>query len=183
MWWIFGGLAALLLTQKQTIVDKVDEMTDAWTRFDDLFKKYGAQYAVDWKWLKAIALNESDLGREKSVARGLGFPSDIEGSKSRDGLSWGLMQVTVRTAREMDPTATAEKLNNPEYSVKLAAQYISSLGRFFNLGDAQRTEWIIKSYNQGPGNSLKEKRGEIDGYAEEYWERFQRNINRVEESL
>jgi len=183
MWWVFGAFAAFLFSQKQVIADKVEEMSDSWTRFDSLFKKYGNEYDVDWKWLKAIALNESSLGAEKSVARGLEVPSDVEGSKSSDGLSWGLMQVTVKTAQGLDKTASPEKLNDPDFSIRLAAQYLSSLGDYFTLSDTRRTEWIVKSYNQGPGNSLKEKKGLIAGYAQEYWNRFQRNLTRVEENL
>lgn len=151
----------------------------SWTRFDSLFKKYGEKHKVPWQWLKAIALNESDLGRERSVKRGLEKPYDIEGSKSFDGLSWGLMQVTIRTARELDPTATEVKLNNPEYSINLGAMYISKVSRYFSTLDPRYTEWVIKSYNQGPGNTQKEIKGQIKGYAGEYWERFQRNLKRV----
>lgn len=151
-----------------------------WTRFDDLFKKWSAIYGIDWRWAKAICLNESNLGREKSVARGLAAPSDIEGSKSYDGLSWGLMQVTLRTAREMDPTATAEKLNNAEYSIKLGCEYLGKLAKMFSRVEIRYLEWVIKSYNQGPGNTRKERDGLTKGYTGDYWPRFQRNLERVE---
>ena len=154
-----------------------------WEKFDPLFKKYGARYNVPWTWLKAIALNESSLGTERSVARGIENPNDVEGSKSYDGLSWGLMQVTLTTAREMDPTATQQKLNNPEYSIDLAARYLSKLATMFSRVDARFTEWVIKSYNQGPGNSRKERDGKSNGFAHEYWARFQRNLEKVEATV
>lgn len=176
---IFG----FMLFFKDEITETVEvNLPGNWERFDSLFKKYGSAYGVPWTWLKAVCLNESNLGAAKSVARGLASPSDIEGSKSSDGLSWGIMQVTLRTARELDPAATQEKLNNPEYSIKLSAQYFKKLSSLFSKIDLRYTEWVIKSYNQGPGNTKKEIAGTSSGFAQEYWNRFQRNLTRVEES-
>lgn len=149
---------------------------DAWRKFDALFKKYGATFGVDWKTLKAIALNESSLGTYPSVALGIREPSSVNASKSQDGLSWGLMQVTISTARTLDPLATAEKLNDPEYSIRLAAAYLKQLQSMFS-----QLEWVVKSYNQGPGNSQKERSGQSKGFADEYWARFQRNLKLVNE--
>lgn len=156
---------------------------DLFTQFDSLFKKYASQYALDWKLLKAIAMNESGLGvhpngMEPSVARGIQNPADVEGSKSSDGKSWGLMQMTLPTARDYDPTATSEKLNNPEYSIRLSAQFVAWLTVQFKTETTRKMEWIVKSYNQGRGNTAKEMRGGT-GYAGPYWERFQRNYNRL----
>jgi len=180
---ICGVIAAgFLVFFRREIGEKVEENLDSWNRFDALFQKYGNIHGVPWMWLKAICLNESSLGAAKSVARGLSVPSDIEGSKSSDGLSWGIMQVTLRTARELDPTATQEKLNNPEYSINLSAKYIKKLTSLFSKLDLRYTEYVIKSYNQGPGNTRKEISGATSGYAGEYWERFKRNLKRVEEN-
>ena len=164
-------------------VELVDEALPAWRKFDALFQRSGSDYGVNWAWLKAIALNESDLGREKSVERGLNFPLDIDGSKSSDGKSWGLMQVTLSTAKTMDPGATPIKLNNAAYSVNLAARYIQTLMGYFPKSDPRYLEWVVKSYNQGPGNTNKEKSGVGGGYANEYWARFQRNLKRVEGAI
>jgi membrane-bound lytic murein transglycosylase MltF len=176
---VIGGLL-VANESKAAVPPTPSSQPNPWTRFDALFKKYAQIYGVKWTWLKAIALNESDLGREKSVARGLANAKDIEGSKSSDGKSWGLMQVTLTTARTMDPLATAEKLNDPEYSISLAANYLSQLNRRFAFIDPRHDEWTIKSYNQGPGNTDKEKAGSIKGYAQEYWERWKRNLTRAE---
>lgn len=182
IYYVFGvAVLGLIALSKNRIVEEVDavQAQDNWTKFDKWFKLYGAQYGVDWQWLKAIAMNESSLGTAKSVALGMVSPYDIENSKSYDGLSWGLMQVTIKTARGLDPVATEVKLNDPEYSIKLAAKYIGQLQKMFPMVDSRYQEWVIKSYNQGPGNSKKERDGKIDGYAQEYWERFQRNLERV----
>ncbi|MFN3453525.1 MAG: transglycosylase SLT domain-containing protein [Pseudobdellovibrio sp.] len=147
--------------------------------FDVLFKKYASQYGLDWKMLKAICMNESSLGTHPSVVRGMNNPSDIEGSKSSDGKSWGIMQVTVTTARDFDSSATAEKLNNPEYSVRVASMFLQWVSARFKTTDPQRVEWIVKSYNQGVGNTQKEMSGSIAGYASEYWERYKRNYSKI----
>lgn len=162
----------------------VIRLSENWDKFDHLFVKYGAQYQVPWTHLKAIALNESSLGMAKSVARGLVAPSDVEGSKSSDGKSWGLMQLTLPTAQGFDRSATPEKLNNPEYSVKLAAQLLAQLRDTFSMFDGRYLEWVIKSYNQGPYHTKNEMKGQISNpswhlHVEEYWNRFQRNLKKV----
>lgn len=178
-----AAIVGVLFFNKERAVEEVNSMQaqlgSNWNRFDSLFKKYASLNDIPWEWLKAIALNESSLGNHPSVRRGLEVPSDIEGSKSDDGKSWGLMQVTVTTARDMDPLATSEKLNNAEYSIKLAAQYLKWLKRYFPDGSSRQVEWLIKSYNQGAGNSIKERDGKSTGFAAEYWSRFVRNLERV----
>ncbi|MBX2986487.1 MAG: transglycosylase SLT domain-containing protein [Bdellovibrionaceae bacterium] len=158
--------------------------SNIFTAFDALFQKYAKQNGLDWKMLKAIAMNESGLGvaangLEASVARGLANPNDVEGSKSSDGKSWGLMQVTVTTAKDFDSSATPQKLNDPEYSIRIAAEFIAWLTKQFPTSEPRYTEWVVKSYNQGRGNSAKERRGEIAGYAGVYWDRYLRNYAKI----
>ena len=154
-------------------------MMENWTKFDALFKQYGSKYLVEWRWLKAIAMNESSLGTNKSVALGMANPNNVMGSTSHDGKSWGLMQLTCKTAKTLDMLATPEKLNNPEYSIDLAAQYVSQLKKMFRPNDPRYTEWVIKSYNQGPGNTKNEMIGKSSGFAGEYWRRFKQNLDLV----
>ena len=147
-----------------------------WNRFDDLFKKYGEKFGVDWKWLKAICMNESSLGTNASVAIGLASPKNVTGSQSKDGKSWGLMQLTISTAKSLDMLVTPEKLNQPEYSIDLCAQYVSQLKKMFKPGDPRYTEWVIKSYNQGPGNTKNEMIGKGGNFDPGYWKQFQQNL-------
>jgi membrane-bound lytic murein transglycosylase MltF len=167
------GVLALATKAKNTVEDAVTANSDYFTKWDGLFKLYGSD---DWKILKAIAMNESSLGEHPSVKRGIQIPQDIEGSKSQDGKSWGLMQITITTARDFDTDATAVALNNPEYSVRLAARLLRSLKRQFD-----KTEYVVKAYNQGAGNTRAEIAGKHGGYANEYWERFQRNFRIINE--
>lgn len=154
-------------------------MNKNWNKFDDLFKKYSVRYSVPFNWLKAICMNESALGLAPSVAIGIKAPYDIEASKSSDGKSWGIMQMTLPTAKDFDAGATPEKLNNPEYSVDLAARFLKYLMSQFSQIDPRYAEYVLKSYNQGAGNTRKEiKTGK--GYADEYWTRIKRHLTKIE---
>jgi membrane-bound lytic murein transglycosylase MltF len=161
---------------KDKVEDEITAASSSFTQFDDLFKQYGFASGVDWKWLKAICMNESSLGENASVKRGLQNPSDIEGSKSQDGKSWGLMQLTLATAGDYSSSPTVQDLNNPEFSIRVAARFISWLQKQFPSIESRYVEWVIKSYNQGRGNTAKERAGTSPGYAQAYWERFQRNL-------
>lgn len=151
------GLVAASLSAKGSETKPV-AISD-WNKYDSLFKKYAVSYP--WQWLKAIALNESDLGRNALVKAG---------KVSSDGKSWGLMQLTMPTARDFDKNATIDKLNNAEYSIDLASQYIYFLYRKYG-GDERK---IIMSYNQGQGNTDRGKE-----YAAGYYEKFKKNLERT----
>jgi len=144
-------------------------------KYDELFKKYGAMYSVEWKMLKRFSWIESNTGLNSRVAKGILNPKDIEGSKSYDGLSWGLMQMTLTTAKDYDKTATAEKLNNPAYAIDLSARHIKMLKMLFS-----NERDVVMAYNQGQGNQKKflatEKSGTLltNQYpqARDYWNKF-----------
>lgn len=142
--------------------DQVGDQVDSFFQYDSLFLKWGKTYGVPPSWLKAIAMNESQLGQDERVKNG---------QVSTDGKSWGLMQVTLRTAQlDLDPAATPAKLNDPAYSIRLASIYLSRLYKTFR-GDQRK---VIMSYNQGPGNTQAGKE-----YAADYYARFQRNLERI----
>jgi len=135
---------------------------DWFVKYDSLIKAKSKKYNLPWKWIKAVALNESRLGTASSVAWGLVHPSDIEKSKSSDGKSWGLMQLTLPTAREMvGAPITASYLNNAENSLELGARYLSQM---YNLGLKQSVvpakEFMFRAYNGGPG-FLKTNMGKV----------------------
>lgn len=139
------------------------------TRFDFLFSKYGNESGVDPKWLKAICMNESDLGENPLVK---------SGRVSSDGKSKGIMQLTEPTANDFEP-CSLDDLNDPDRSVRIAAKFVAWLQGRFETVDLRYTEWVIKSYNQGVGNTQKERAGKIGGYADEYWARWQRNYSKL----
>lgn len=168
--------AGLVFFQREALADVImsSSLKDNLKRWEPLFKAKASKYGLDWTWLAAIAWNESSLGSNSRVARGLEDPNDVEGSKSSDGLSWGLMQVTLKTAQGLRPGTTVADLNNPDVSVELAAKYLSQmLARY--KGDLARA---VKAYNQGPGN--EDKRAT---YADEYLNRFTDHLGRVLEMV
>lgn len=117
-------------------------------QWDSLIKHYAQIYGVPWRWIKAVCLIESDLGRNPRVAKGLQNPHDVEASKSSDGLSWGLMQVTLPTARGLaGRTISAEELNNPDTCMDLGVHLLSQNIARFGLDDR---ESVIRAYNGGP---------------------------------
>lgn len=120
---------------------------DPFFEWDDLIKKYSNEYKVPFEWIKAVMLTESSLGQARSVKRGLENPSDVEGSKSSDGKSWGLMQTTIPTSRMFEPGVTAVQLNDPETSIRIGVKYLAWLISKKGMNE----ELVIRSYNGGPG--------------------------------
>ncbi len=176
-----GVIAALLFSktaaaqQAITVASAPKAGTESWTRFDALYKKYGAQYGVNWKWLKAIALNESSNGTNSRVALGIREPAN-KASVSYDNKSWGLMQFVVATANDRIPGTTYIDLNNPEYSIKLGAMhFVWMMKQFPNEAPDSLLKKIVLSYNQGVGNTKNGK-----DYTGEYYPRFMRNLALVE---
>lgn len=145
----FGVIAFIVLSYKGgTIVsDSNTSQSDEFFKWDSLIRKYSKVNQVPWRWVKAVMWNESNLGLARSVAIGLKEPSNVEDSASYDGLSWGLMQTTVSTSRELFPNVTEIDLNNPETSIKIGTAYLAKLYRRFK-GDQEST---IRAYNGGPG--------------------------------
>lgn len=140
------GIGFLFYSKETAVNDTVNNS------YDGLFQKYGAQYGINWKILKRIAWIESKIGTYRSVRDGITNPSDTVKSASQDGKSWGIMQVTIPTARDYDGAATAVKMNNPEYSIKIGAQHLGFLKkRYFPTSERD----LVMAYNQGQGNQLR----------------------------
>jgi len=141
-------------------------------RYDALFKTAAKKYNIPWEWIKAVAIIESRLGEASSVKRGLENPDDTEGSKSSDGLSWGIMQVTLRTAQELRPGTMVRDLNNPQISIDLGAKYLGKMYTYF-LGNEENT---IRAYNGGPGWNKSEKGRSMTAV---YYSRFKKALDEV----
>lgn len=127
-------------------------------RFDHLFKKYASRESINWLWLKAIAWNESTIGNNARV---------LTGQVSSDGKSWGIMQLTLPTARQFAPNITIEKLNDPDTSIDIASRLLAWLLVEFK-GDLSKA---VKAYNQGIGNTKNGK-----NYADSYFAKFQTHL-------
>jgi len=157
--WMLGGgiaLAGLTLLFKDPIEMGVQAVTDspAFTKWDGLIKQKAAAYKIPWRWMKVIILNESSNGQNKRVLAGLADPKDVEGSKSSDGKSWGLFQITLPTAKAlMKREVTPIELNNPDLSAELCAKLLKELIGRYGLD----FEKVMRDYNGGPNanNPLK----------------------------
>ena len=171
---IFASVLTAILIGKSAEA-KPDGKTQVseFNAWDSLIQKYSSRSGVPWKWVKAIMIIESDLGRAPSVKRGLLSPDDVNGSKSSDGKSWGLMQVTLPTARQFESSVTEAGLNDPEISVRIGCKYIAYL---YKLKNKDR-EAVVRSYNGGPGY-LKTARGISDTPG--YYVKFLRALAQVE---
>ena len=146
LWGVFLLLGAGLLLKDSA--SAAVSGSDAYNRFDELYKRFGKQYKVPWRWIKAIAVIESNQGAARSVAHGLENPQDESGSTSSDGKSWGIMQVTLSTARWLEgQQITTAYLNDAENSIRLGTKYLQYLISVFGYD----SEKVSRGYNGGPG--------------------------------
>ena len=93
-------------------------------------------------------------------------------SKSSDGKSWGLMQVTLATARQFESAVTPVALNNPEVSVRLAAKYIAWVKRNYSPD----LEFVVRAYNGGPA---WQKTVLGPAWTLAYWNKFKINYEKA----
>ena len=151
--------------------------SDISNKYDLLFIKHANAYGFDWKILKRIAWIESRIGEYKSVKLGISNPKNIKDSVSYDGLSWGIMQTTLATSRDYDATANEEKLNNPDYSIKIGAAHYAFLRRSY---PTFKERDLVMSYNHGQGNQLRFLQKEKEGtllpteyfWGRDYWSKY-----------
>ncbi len=107
--------------------------------YDQIFKAAGKKSGLDWRLIAAIAYVESH------------FDADV---KSWAG-ALGIMQVMPRTATSHGYTP-AEMLN-PTKCVDVAVKTLSDLNSMFEKripDPAERENFILASYNSGPGHIL-----------------------------
>lgn len=126
------------------------------TTYDELFKKYASRYGLDWKMLKAIALNESSLGLNKGL--------------EPKGGTVGLMQIKLSTARDYFKNLSDLDMYKDEIQVMSASAFLADLKKQFN-GDIKK---IVMSYNQGAGATRLGRT-----YALPYWEKYQKHLQAI----
>lgn len=134
---------------KKLIVGSNEKLT---RQYDDLFNKYGSRYGISPRLLKAIALNESSLGKNK-------------GYEPKGGTT-GLMQIKLSTAKDFFPQLTASELEKDEVQVMTASAFLASLKKQFN-GDERK---MVMAYNQGAGATRQGKM-----YASGYYEKYEKH--------
>lgn len=158
-WFLAAAGVALFLSSKTegSILSTIKTVpalckSEAWNRYDALFRKYASLNGINWHWLKAFACQESRLATDSRTK---------VGAVSGDGKSWGLMQITLPTALALGSgPIVGTALNDPELSIKLAAKLVAELNRTFP-GDLHK---MCISYNQGATNTRNGK-----DYTGPYW--------------
>lgn len=108
--------------------------------FDNLFKKYGKIYNIDWRLLASIAYQESNF--------------------ETDAVSWagakGLMQVMPKTAKSFG--INPDSLFYPDINIKAAASLLRSIRKSFVGHDSeQKNKLMLAGFNSGLGH-LKDAR-------------------------
>jgi hypothetical protein len=137
-------------------------------------------------------------GIHRRVLQGYRKPDDVIGSRSEDELSFGVFQLRPEVAADRDTSLfvgskngsvfyqqfltakdkrpfieTVKKLNNIDYSTRLACLHIKWVQLYLkNNGVAITEETVAKSYNQGaPYTVLVVKQNRPDRAAG-YWQKF-----------
>jgi membrane-bound lytic murein transglycosylase MltF len=116
--------------------------------YDGLFKKFGAQFGVDWRLVAALAFQES---RFDAAAH------------NRWG-AVGLLQIKPRTARE--PYIDIPEIEGPEQAsnnVKAGLKYLSWIKkRYFDteadMRERDRVRMSLAAYNAGPRTIINARR-------------------------
>lgn len=99
--------------------------------YDDLFKKHGKIYGIDWRILASIAFQES---RFNPRARGLGG-------------AFGIMQFIPSTGRKYGVNSASSADKQIEAAAKLLSNTLKS---FKSIPDSlQRYKFVLASYNSG----------------------------------
>lgn len=147
----------------------IKDFGNNFTKWDLAMRGICVKMEIPFYLMKTIGMIESSLGLHPRVAHGLLFPADIDGSKSEDGKSWGLLQMRVTTAKDYDKTATAEKLNNVDYALSLGGLHLRHLDGIFKHSE----EFTVKAWNQGEGATFREKNRLAPGKADNYWAKYQ----------
>jgi hypothetical protein len=182
LWFIPIAITAILFySRRGVVVNENQGENDFWlkiskiTIYDKILKEKADKYGLDWKMLKAIAMIETWLGTYKGV---VDLSSERENAPdkadSSDGLSAGLFQVTLKTLADYDSAPSFKKLQDPLYSTEIAARHLQLLKKLSITYPSRQVEFMVKSYNQGQGNTAKEFSKKIQsGYANNYWIKYQ----------
>lgn len=162
IWLGLLGLALYFIFFGKQTVDTVKEAVlsmfkpkyaGAMSPYDDLINLYAFQNGLDPLLVRAVIRQESN------------WDPGVPGS---DGLSIGLMQITLPLAHDFfGRDSSFDELADPETNIKIGTWY---LGREVA---AYGQEGGIASYNEGPGNWLKGKHdasyvNSVLGYYKQY---------------
>jgi membrane-bound lytic murein transglycosylase F len=125
------------VTPKRNIhVAKIPQGTHEISLYDPYFKEGASITGWDWRWIAALAHQESKFN-----------PNATSWSGAR-----GLMQLVPGTAYKLGAKSKNEMMD-PEINVKLACKYLRILSASFsNVQQEDRIKFVLASYNAGVGH-------------------------------
>jgi soluble lytic murein transglycosylase-like protein len=149
------------------IIKKIVDITGVNDEFDELFIKYGDKFKVNPKHIKALSMNESYIGKYKNS-------DTVNGVTTK-----GILHIQLATARDYVPYISETELLKPENEISIASEHFKWLLDRFN----NDLELAVRAYNGGVGRVTQYLAGTAPmiwiANTNEYWERFQRNINKL----
>jgi soluble lytic murein transglycosylase-like protein len=149
------------------IIKKIMDITGVNDEYDSLFLKYGNEFDVNPKHIKALSLNESYIGKFTNS-------DTVNGTTTK-----GLLHIQLATARDYDPYISESELLKPENEIAIASEHFKWLLSRFN----NDLELAVRAYNGGVGRVTQYQAGLAPMIwiqnTNEYWERFQRNLNKL----
>ena len=161
---VLGIILVMSLLGKKIYDISISGIND---EYDDLFLSSASKVGVNPRYIKALSLNESYLGK-------YGNSVTVNGRTTK-----GLMHLELPTARDYDSSITPGDLEKPEIEIEIATKHFKWLLDQFN-GDL---ELAVRGYNGGVGrvNQYLSKTAPPHWVknTSEYWERFQRNLNKI----
>ena len=121
--------AAMMLDERHGIV----------SRYDQIFRRHGAETGLDWRLLAAFSWVETRF---------------TEGKESWAGAR-GIMQLMPRTAANFG--VSGRDIDDPDKNVMAAARYLKELDKIFAsrvTDPTERAKFVAAAYNSGHGHVL-----------------------------
>ena len=152
---ILGGaiLAGFIFMTKKAIGSETDIFSD---KYDEFFRRSAMNNRIKPEALKAIAANESMVGKFKGL-------EPIGGTT-------GIMHIKLETARMFNKSLTAQELLDPKIEIEYGAKYFRwLLDRYAKFPEPRRSQLAVIGYNGGPGRADQIAKNGEQPYLNDSW--------------
>jgi soluble lytic murein transglycosylase-like protein len=161
---IIGVLILMSIVGKKVYDFSISGVND---EFDEIFVSSAQKVGVNPRYIKALSLNESYIGKYSNSVT-------VNGRTTK-----GLMHLELPTARDYLPQVTESDLAKPEIEIEIATKHFKWLLDQFN----GNLELAVRGYNGGVGRVRQYLSNSAPPHwvknTNEYWERYQRNLNKI----